>query len=325
MDTSLHDKLAKILRLAERAATEGERQAALARAQALAFKHNLDLSAVNLEESETTKVGQHVVGETDAEWQMNLWNSLAIANFCRVYFMGDKRSARIVVVGRPHNVEVVKSMYAYLQPQMEQEAMREVSRRGQLPRYALITLLGFVKDHPHYLDEVPSVDIPPWGSIKDMLSAEAATAMEKAREDLVTMLRGEDGLRLIMLHTSLTRSYASEIRPYIKRGELAPEIVDDLKSWKWSFQRAMVHRVYERLLKEREKLENDAGDSGHALVVREEAAVNEYYDELGLSDAAASQRSHNMRGYAAGREAADRVSITQRETLGNVSGRELGA
>lgn len=319
MKNSLHDKLAKVLRLAEGATTEGERQAALARAQALVFRYNLDLSEINIEEQVQTKVGEHPVGSAEGEWQISLWNCLALANFCRMYYSGDKNRARVVVIGKKHNVEVVKSMYAYLQPQMEAEAMREVSRRGQLPRYALICIL-------QHMVVTGRVDSLTRLLMLQQLNDEVyQKALKAAHEDLIPLLRGNAGLELITQYTGLTKSYASEIRPYIKRGEIAPEVVEDLKSWKYSFQRAMVHRVYERLMQERHRLEDEAGDSGHALVLREKQAADEYYDQLDLHDAAASSRRHDAAGYASGREAADRVSITQRETLGNVSGRELDA
>ncbi len=252
MDQVLHDKLAKILRLSTEGATEGERAAALAMAQKLAFQHDLDLSEVQLN-SKDNRVGESEAGTFDNEWEVMLLAGIGLTNFCRIYSFdlsyAKKGRRRTILVGRPHHIEATKQMFGYVHPQMEQEAMREVTRRGQLPRYALITVLEWMKRHPEWFVEanVPKHEIGPTLFVYDQDSPEFQQVKERAIDDLIPLLKGETGLSLIMELTSIARAYASEVRPFIKRRELAPEVVRDLKAWKYSFQVAMTNRVYERI------------------------------------------------------------------------------
>lgn len=329
MDQTLHDKLAKILRLSTEGATEGERAAALAMAQKIAFQHDLDLSEVSLTHKDN-RIGESEAGTFDQEWEVILLAGIGIANFCRIYSWdlsyAKKGRRRTILVGRPHHIEATKQMFGYVHPQMEQEAMREVARRGQLPRYALIAVLEWMKRHPEWFREegVPKTEVFKDVFVYDQHSPEFNSVKERAIDDLIPLLKGETGLSLIMELTDIARAYASEVRPFIKRRDLVPEVVRDLKSWKYSFQVGMTNRVYERIMFARQEAVDEAGEFGKTLVVREDAAVQAYYDDLGLEDAGESQRRFDPQGAAAGRAAGDNVSITT-TSLADVGQKELGA
>jgi hypothetical protein len=330
MDQALHDKLAKVLRLSENeGATEGERAAALAMAQKIAFQHDLDLSEINLSSADN-RVGEAEAGVFDNDWEGMLLAGIGLANFCRIYSYNldyaKEGRRRVILVGRPHHIEATNQMFDYVHPQMEAEALREVKIRGQLPRYALIAVMQWMKRHPEWFQEaeVPKFEVVGGVYVYDQFSPEFAEVKERALKDLIPLLKGDTGLDLIMSLCDIAKAYASEVRPFIKRGELAPEVVRDLKSWKYSFQVAMTNRVYERIMQARYEAVKEAGEYGNALVVQEDAAVQAYYDDLDLDEGNESQRRHDPQGAVAGRAAGDNVSITTSH-LTQVSRKEIGA
>lgn len=330
MDQSLHDKLAKVLRLAENeGATEGERAAALAMAQKIAFQYDLDLSQIDLGSADN-KVKEDEAGTYDNDWEVNLIAGLGLANFCRMYLYdlsyAKKGRRRVILVGRPHHIAATRQMFDYVQPQMEAEALREVKIRGQLPRYALIAVMQWMKRHPEWFQEaeVPKLEVVGGVYVYDQHSPEFAEVKQRALDDLKPLLAGDSGLQLIMELCDIAKAYASEVRPFIKRGELAPEVVRDLKSWKYSFQIAMTNRVYERVMAARHEAVKESGEHGQALVLQEDTAVQAYYDNLDLKDGPESIRRHNPQGAAAGRAAGDNVSITTSH-LAQVNRKEIGA
>jgi hypothetical protein len=330
MGQALHDKLAKVLRLAENeGATEGERAAALAMAQKIAFQHDLDLSEIDLNSS-GNQVKEDGAGTYDNDWEVALLAGIGLANFCRIYSYdmsyAKKGRRRTVLVGRPHHIAATKQMFQYMQPQMEAEALREVKARGQLPRYALVAVMQWMKQHPEWFVEagVPKEEVVPNVFVYDQFSPQFAEVKQRALEDLKPLLAGDTGLQIIMDLCQIAKAYASEVRPYIKRGELAPEVVKDLKAWKYSFQIAMTNRVYERVMQARHEAVKEAGEFGNALVIQEDAAVQAYYDDLDLAEGTESSRRHSPQGAAAGRAAGDNVSITTSH-LAQVNRKEIGA
>lgn len=323
MTDSLHDKIAKILRLAANAGTDGERDAALAAAQKMAFKHNLDLSEIDLTEKDS-KIGEDKIGEMwDEEWKHTLIQYIAQVNFCRCFFYDYSHIKRgrmsAVLVGRPHNVDVARQMLAYIMPQIDSLVLREVTSRGQLPRYALVSVMQHAINQG-YIDYTHLV----LANIDEEGVRVRDEAMDRAWHDLVPKLKGDDGLALIMSYTGLTKSYASEIRPFIKRRDLAPEVVEDLKSWRYSFEMACVYRVGTRLQEAFHALKDDAGDEGNALVLRENNALQEYMDDMDLKDSRSSNRKRDHGAWVKGDKAGHGIDLTQRSHLAG-NRKEIGS
>src|SRR5262245_49181992 len=109
--SAIHEKIKKLLALAERGGTEAEAQAAMAAAHALLAKHNLTMSEV------------HAFGEekpedliTDAStpaplrnqyWRDTIYCAIADLFFCNAFMRQRKHIRCYVVYGRPSNIQAV--------------------------------------------------------------------------------------------------------------------------------------------------------------------------------------------------------------------------
>jgi hypothetical protein len=137
--TSLHEKIAKLLRLADDAgATEAERLNAAGKAQNLMLKYAIQ--ELDLEPEQRTDVthadrvfrGPH---EWAIRWRGSLLHSIAKANRCRTYRVGAKSNATTHhsrVIGTPDDIRFVLSLYDWLAPWIESEAQRELTAAWQL-------------------------------------------------------------------------------------------------------------------------------------------------------------------------------------------------
>lgn len=328
MTDSLHDKLAKVLRLASNeGAAEEERNTALRLAQKIAFEHDLDLADINISDDpgKSHTILEERVGGYEYDWEITLYNGIARANFCRLYFVPYPDRKRVTLVGKKHHIETARQMFMFIHPQAEAEAMREVFSRGQLPRYALIAVIEWAKRHPEWFQEaeVPKMEVFGGMYVYDQTAPEFEAVKERALQDLIPLLRGDAGLHLIMELCGIAKAYASEVRPYIKRGQLAPEIVKDLKSWKYSFLQSMAWTVERRLMEELGRLAEEHGEKGAALVRQEDAQAQAYYDNLDLKQTN-SERRWNPQGAAAGSEAGGRINLIDRGKI-DFGQKELGA
>jgi len=305
---SVVSKVKKILARAERGSTEHERDTAMRLAQEFMFKHNLDMADIELASDDP---GREFTREREdlEHWSGTLLFRIAKVFFCTVYYwpsQGGKTRPHFIV-GRRDNVQVVKELHSYIAQQIEGEAMIEVSKRGQLPRYARIAVYSWAIDQAG----TPPPD--------EMLSHWA--------QEMVPHLKGEEGLALIMRHTGLTKSYASEVRPYIKKGNLAPEIVRDLGVWRRSFLEGASNKVYLRLHEMHRKSVKDTGSRGTDLVRDERASLNAYMKEIGLNlgTGNTSSRLHDPSGANAGSEAGARADISLGNKMGRGGTRLLGS
>ncbi len=88
---------------------------AAAKAQALLFKHNLSLSLVEAgaaRNSQTVYISDRFDSGGRTNWRRALLAAVARNNFCRgVSYRG---SRDVGIVGEPHNIAVVKDLYAFL-------------------------------------------------------------------------------------------------------------------------------------------------------------------------------------------------------------------
>lgn len=329
--TELHDKLKKILRLAEGGATEGERDAAMAAAQNLAFKYNIDLQHIDLAEDDVrATITQSEKMELDT-WEGDLLVAIAKVNFCDVFFFKRYKTIgrRYVVFGKTHNIDATMDLFEYLRFQLQTEANREVSRRDKRMQYARMALIELARElvPTQYMkrilesEDVSSEADPHYfGPERKIINLSHPDVVDAASEYLMGndhLLKGAMGLKWIMDRTGLTMSYASEIRPYLRRGEYAPEIVKDLGVWRASFYAAATWRISVRLKEHYNSLVDDAGSTGKDLVTTEEYLLQDYENQLGLSKEERATPKWDTKGGIAGYEAGDRVNIHNRETLSN--------
>lgn len=118
VDTELLDRITKLLRLAsDKGATEAEAATALAKAHEILASHNLTMDQVDQRDRAKKADGQ--VGRqmtTINKWDTELFTWMAEANYCKVL---RARRFTMYVIGRPTNVQVFLTMFAWVKEQRE--------------------------------------------------------------------------------------------------------------------------------------------------------------------------------------------------------------
>lgn len=125
------EKIIKLTNLANNsAATPDEAAAAASRAQALMFKYNLDMAQVETAQvgMDITKdwfdMGAHGANRFTITFHRELMHTIARNNFCK--YLQSTGSNRIVLVGKPHDIEMAKYLYGYLSREIIQLAAKAV-------------------------------------------------------------------------------------------------------------------------------------------------------------------------------------------------------
>jgi hypothetical protein len=118
------DRVKKLLALST-STNPHEAALAAAKAQEILFRHNLSMAMVEAELAEG-KASSYVKDRFDSggwmDWRRRLLAAVARNNFCRgVSYQGTRD---VGIVGEPHNVLVVKHLYAFL--------VRELMRQAEL-------------------------------------------------------------------------------------------------------------------------------------------------------------------------------------------------
>jgi hypothetical protein len=336
MTESLHAKLEKILRLANHEGTsEEERDAAMARAQEIAFKHNIDLLEIQTEDKDLNEVLPSNARWMD-DWESELLFFCANVNFCRAAHYKTRNSKKqrpCFIYGKKHNIDATFDLFMFLHDQIIMLELVETGRRDKRLQYARKVLLEVVKDlistayMKRVLEEHPdATTTSPFNPDHNFIDAGHDALVEAAAMHLQGndhMLKGNEGLIFIMDRTGLTASYASEIRPYLRRGEYAPEIVKNMGVWRRSFLIAIVNRVGNRLIEKFADLVDDAGDSGLALVRKEDAGLDDFDKDMDQGEE--TKKKYDPRGLVAGTRSAEKVNLEMREHLTNTEGKQLNA
>jgi hypothetical protein len=116
---SIHEKIQKILALGERAGTEGEAQAAMARAHALLAKHNLTMDEVRAHNTQEPEESLHMDESVPSGLRNTYWRDTVTCAIARLYFckafMRKRNGARwYCIIGKPSNIAVVKYLTEYV-------------------------------------------------------------------------------------------------------------------------------------------------------------------------------------------------------------------
>lgn len=132
MDQNILDKLAALKNLRDNPGSPGEAAAAAAALQRLLFKHNLRLADVERHEvkeaaredytRESFDLGQRQ-DDTNGNWRKTLMFVLCDVNFCRYIRHGNGR--KITIIGRQHNITIVKAMFEYLVREIKRLTIRD--------------------------------------------------------------------------------------------------------------------------------------------------------------------------------------------------------
>lgn len=123
------DKVKKLLAMAERG-TEHEAAIAAAKAQSLLMQYNIDLSHLNVGDSEAAVEVREWLLEAMSRrqiWKGNLANAIAETNFCRMWWLG----ADIQLVGKEHNVQIARHLYSYLVEAIERTTQEALTAARQ--------------------------------------------------------------------------------------------------------------------------------------------------------------------------------------------------
>jgi hypothetical protein len=118
MKTALIEKLQKILALTT-SPIEGEAAAATAMLQKMLAQHNLDIADLERRGASAPSVEEkdHDLGKAAFQWKLDLAAAVASHFFCVALI--DRRTKTVRFVGRPDNVEAMKSLYAWLIDQIK--------------------------------------------------------------------------------------------------------------------------------------------------------------------------------------------------------------
>jgi len=148
IDSAVLNKIAALLKLAEKNANVNESANAAAMAQVLLSKHRLtvaDLDAATNGPREAASVANEplITGSRISQWKSDLVGQVAKVNGCRYYYsktfakygQGEVRTRRefnvsVRLIGRPSDVAVVRYFYAYLEREIERLSAVAVAGGG---------------------------------------------------------------------------------------------------------------------------------------------------------------------------------------------------
>lgn len=297
------DRIRKLLATADEAsgATEHERDVAMQKAQSLLLKHALELGDIGEVEKEQGKIGEGYITSERPYWHGLLLHRIAPFFFCRVYLAkGGPRSQyqTWAVVGRESNRDALIAIWTYCTAQMSGMLYKELRARDKRAQYALIALGQYMEEFGPFKDKTTKgVKVEAWEfALSDF-------------QDRLSTMDGEDQLDLISDLCNIAHNYAGEVRPFIKRGELAVAIVENLGVWKRSFCAGMVDVVGRNVKAFYDKTVESAKKTGKELVVAENEALQRYMDDLNL-ESKHSEGKLDFEGLAAGAAAGSKVDVS---------------
>jgi hypothetical protein len=139
-------RIQKLLALSS-SPNEHEASQAASKAQALLMQYNLSLEDVKAQSSpQSTSIEREELEahSRKVHWKGNLAFALAKANFCKMAW----NKGRMMLTGRLHNREIVKSLYSYLTTAIE--------------RLAVEGLKAEKLNYQTYLEQIKGLDTIPW-------------------------------------------------------------------------------------------------------------------------------------------------------------------
>ena len=116
---------------------ENEAAAAMAKAQELLLKYNLDMADIKSTnpgapaDDESILINENVNFDNYQDWRWTLLNVIAITNFCKTI----RTSGGVRILGRKANVRVVAAMYNWLEPQIIRLAVKSGFKRADKTTY----------------------------------------------------------------------------------------------------------------------------------------------------------------------------------------------
>lgn len=126
---------------------ENEAALAMAKAQELLLKYNLDMAAIKTTDNEqytpaeSTMINEIVDFSDYSTWQATLLNAISIRNFCKVIRISRQEYH---ILGTRANVRSVEAMYNWVEPQITRLILQSGYKRGEKSAYAygIINTIG---------------------------------------------------------------------------------------------------------------------------------------------------------------------------------------
>lgn len=302
------DRVRALLRKADENAnpSEHERDAALAMAQKLMFKHGLDLGDIG--ELDDDARDREFVHDRDGSikceerWECTLAWKLAPYYFCRSYMLEFNRNYRVALIGRREHVAILREVFTYVRDQIRGMAAAEVAKRSGIPQQARQYVRRRWLDTDHELSEF------------DERLDEAITLANDELQSLDAGARAD----LIMRTNGCSVHYSKKVESHVRRGVVAPEYVENLTVWRNSFYDGATLSVAKRVREQqRDQIDEAPGTTGTDLVRNEDGAVAAFMDSLGLGlRSSRSNRRSDYSGRAAGDAAGSRADLGGRKVGG---------
>lgn len=298
------DRVRALLREADEDAnpSEHERDAALAMAQKLMFKHGLDLGDIGDLDDDGSREFVHDRDDTikcEERWEATLAWKLAPYYFCRSYMLEFNRNYRVVFVGRREHVAILREVFTFVRDQIRGMATVEVAKRSGIPQQARQYVRRRWLDTGHELSEF------------DERLDEAITLANDELQALDAGARAD----LIMSTNGCSVHFSKKVESHVRRGLVAPEHVENLTAWRNSFYDGAILRVAKRVREQqRDQIDEAPGTTGTDLVRDEDGAVTAFMDslDLGLRSTRSNRRS-DYSGRAAGDAAGSRADLGGRK------------
>lgn len=153
MSNKVIELIQKLLALST-SPNEHEAAAAMAKAQELLLKHNLDMASVTApteeQKDDLDMINEIVDFDKIESWQSTLLNSISKRNFVHLIRVSTGyRTAEFHILGRRSNVKAVETMYNWLEPQILRLIAKSGYKRGEKISYAM----GIISTIGKKLDE----------------------------------------------------------------------------------------------------------------------------------------------------------------------------
>ena len=292
------NKVKKLLDLAaeQSGGTDAERDLAMQRAQEIMLKHGLEMSMIEGATDDERKVMEERFEIIEEDWRRTLLDNIARGSFARTYYFTG--SNRTVIVGRPEQVAFVKELYSFLLPQVEASAIRTMKAYDKRAQYAYLyglralTMEVAAGQSPIYdMRDATQDDIAAAG----LRRFHAADDRKQGAEDIANL-------------AGIALNYAKEVRPFVKREEIAPGFSQHTGVFMRSFFMSAAATVGNRLRETQTRFANEGGDNAMALVRNETKAVDDFMDTLDLRKLK-SEAKYDREGWNAGSTAARDFSL----------------
>ncbi len=300
------DRVRKLLALAAEQSndSEHERNLAMQHAQELMLKHGLEMSMVEGASDEERKVTEERFEVMEEDWRRALLDNIARGSFARTYYYTG--SNRTVIVGRPEQVAFVKELYHFLVPQLEASAIRTMKAYDKRAQYAYLYCLRSYTDDLY--SQVRDGDMTV-GHAQELIRNATEQDLIGAGQNRFAWKNAEGvGAEDIQTICGIALNYAKEVRPFVKRGELAPGFAQHTGVFMRSFFMSAAATVKQRLMETQTKFANEGGDNAMALVRNETKAVDDFMEDLDLRKQK-SESKYDREGWNAGATAARDFSL----------------